>query len=65
MKVFIVLVMMVLVAASAVAYGNLAVSSTVTSAAVEVAGRTSEPAIMLLSGSLLLGLAGVVKRFTL
>lgn len=63
MKVFVVLVMIVLVAASALTYG--AVSSSVTSAAVQVADSASEPAVLLLSGSLLLGLAGAVKRFTL
>lgn len=63
MKVFVVLVMTVLVAASALTYG--AVPSSVTSAAVQVADSASEPAVLLLSGSLLLGLAGAVKRFTL
>jgi hypothetical protein len=64
MKVFVVLVMMVLVAASAVAYANLAVAADVTSVAVQVVDGTSEPAVLLLSGSLLLGLAGAVRRFT-
>jgi hypothetical protein len=36
----------------------------VTAAAVQVADHTSEPAALLVSGSLLLGLAGAVKRFT-
>jgi hypothetical protein len=64
MKVFVVLVMMVLVAASAVADANLAVAADVTSVAVQVVDGTSEPAVLLLSGSLLLGLAGAVRRFT-
>jgi hypothetical protein len=37
----------------------------VTAAAVQVADHTSEPAALLVSGSVLLGLAGAVKRFTL
>lgn len=65
MKVFVVLVLVLLAAASAFVYGNLSVSSSVTSAAVQVAEGTSEPAALLLSGSFLLGLAGAVKRFTL
>jgi hypothetical protein len=65
MKVFVVLVLVVLVAASALAYGNLTTTAGMTSAAVEVAGGASEPAALLLSGSFLLGLACAVKRFTL
>ena len=64
MKVVLVSVLVLLAAASVVAYGNLAVASGMT-AAVHAAGHTSEPAALLLSGSLLLGLAGAVKRFTL
>jgi hypothetical protein len=65
MKVFVVLLVVVLAAASALAYGNLGVASSVSSAAVQVAGGSNEPAALLLSGSFLLGLAGAVKRFTL
>jgi hypothetical protein len=65
MKVFVVLLLVVLAAATAYAYGNLAVTSNVTSAAAQVAEGTSEPAALLLSGGFLLGLAGAVKRFTL
>jgi hypothetical protein len=65
MKVFVVVLLVVLAAATAYAYGSLAVTSSVASAAVQVAEATSEPAVLLLSGSLLLGLAGAVKRFTL
>jgi hypothetical protein len=65
MKAFVVLLLVVLAAASAYAYGSVTVTSTVTSTAAQVAGGTSEPAALLLSGSLLLGLAGAVKRFTL
>ena len=35
-----------------------------TAAAVQMADQTREPATLLLSGSVLLGLAGLVKRFT-
>jgi hypothetical protein len=65
MKVVLVLVLMAFAAATALAYGNHAVSTSVTAVAVQVAGSTSEPAALLLSGSLLLGLAGAVRRFTL
>jgi hypothetical protein len=65
MKVFVVLVLVVLAAASALAFGNLTITTSVTAVAVQVVDRTSEPAALLLSGSVLLGLAGAVKRFTL
>jgi hypothetical protein len=65
MKVVLVLVLVMLAAASALAYGNLAVTTSVTAAAVEVVGSSSEPAVLLLSGSVLLGLAGAVRRFTI
>jgi hypothetical protein len=59
------LVLVVLAAASALAFGNLTITTSVTAVAVQVVDRTSEPAALLLSGSVLLGLAGAVKRFTL
>jgi hypothetical protein len=65
MKVLLVFVFVALAAATALAYGNTVVTSSVTAVAVQVAGSTSEPAALLLSGSVLLGLAGAVKRFTL
>ena len=65
MKVFLVLVLALCAAATALAYGNLAVNSGVGAVAVSMASTTSEPAALLLSGSLLLGLAGAVRRFTL
>jgi hypothetical protein len=65
MKVVLVLVLTVCAAATALAYGNTAVTTSVTAVAVQVAGGSSEPAALLLSGSLLLGLADAVKRFTL
>jgi hypothetical protein len=65
MKVVLVLVLTAFAAATALAYGNTAVTTSVTAVAVQVAGGSSEPAALLLSGSLLLGLAGAVKRFTL
>ena len=64
MKVVLVSVFVLLAAATAVALGSGAVATSVTAAAVQVADRTGEPAALLLSGSVLLGLAGVVKRFT-
>ena len=65
MKVVLVLVLTAFAAATALAYGNTAVTTSVTAVAVQVAGGSSEPAALLLSGTLLLGLAGAVKRFTL
>ena len=65
MKVVLVLVLVMLAAATALAYGNIAVTSSVTAVAAQVVGSSSEPAALLLSGSLLLGLAGAVKRFTI
>ena len=65
MKVVLVSVLFVLLAAAtALALGTGTVATSVTAAAVQVVDRTGEPATLLLSGSLLLGLAGVVKRFT-
>ena len=64
MKVVLVSVFVLLAAATAVALGSGAVATSVTAAAVQVVDRTGEPAALLLSGSVLLGLAGVVKRFT-
>ena len=62
--VLLVSVFVLLAAATALALGSGTVASSVTAAAVQVADRTGEPATLLLSGSFLLGLAGVVKRFT-
>jgi hypothetical protein len=62
MKVFVVLVLVMVAAATALTVANAAVATTVTAAAVQVADHTSEPAALLVSGSVLLGLAGVVKR---
>ena len=64
MKVVLVLVFVMLAAATALAYSNLTVPSSMTAIAVEVARSTSEPAALLLSGSALLGLAGAVKKLT-
>ena len=63
MKVVLVVVFVLLAAATAFALGSGTVATSVTAAAVQVA-ETGEPATLLLSGSVLLGLAGVVKRFT-
>ena len=65
MKVLLVLMLVTAGAATALAFTNAAVATSVTAAAVQVADHTSEPAALLLSGSLLLGLAGAVKRLTL
>jgi hypothetical protein len=64
MKVVLVFVFVALAAATALAYGSGTVTSSVTAMAEQVAGTASEPAALLLSGSVLLGLAGAVKRFT-
>ena len=63
MKVVLVLIFVLLAAATALALGSGTVATSVTAAAVQVVD-TGEPATLLLSGSVLLGLAGVVKRFT-
>lgn len=62
MKAVLVLAVM-LVAAAALAYGA-EMTHGLNAVAVQVAEDTSEPAALLLSGSLLLGLAGAVRRFT-
>ena len=64
MKVVLILVFVLLAAATALALGSGTVATSVTAAAVQVVDRTGEPATLLLSGSALLGLAGLVKRFT-
>lgn len=66
MKVVLGLALVALAAATALAYGTGAVTSSVTAmaGAVLVGGNASEPAALLLSGSCLLGLAGAVKRLT-
>ena len=64
MKVVLVLIFVLLAAATALALGSKTVATSVTATAVQVVDRTGEPAALLLSGSLLLGLAGAVKRFT-
>jgi len=64
MKVFLLSLLVLLSAATALAGGPGNVASSLTVAAGQVADRTSEPAVLLLSGSVLLGLAGAVKRLT-
>ena len=64
MKVVLVLIFVLLAAATALALSSRTVATSVTAAAVHAVDRTGEPATLLLSGSLLLGLAGAVKRFT-
>ena len=64
MKVVLVSVFVLLAAATALALGSGTVATSVTAAAVQVVDHPGEPATLLLSGGVLLGLAGVVKRFT-
>jgi hypothetical protein len=63
MKVVLGFVVLASAAATALAYNHHAVSTSMTAVAVRVTGASSEAATLLLSGSLLLGLASVVKRF--
>ena len=65
MKALLVLAIMVLAAATAFAYGHSDVTNGI-SAVVEQSGGIvlSEPAMLLLSGALLLGLGGAVRRYT-
>ena len=65
MKVLLVLILVMAGAATALAFTNAPVATSMTAAAVQVADHTSEPAALLFSGSVLLGLAGAVKRSTL
>jgi hypothetical protein len=64
MKVVVVSAFVLLTAATVVALGSGTVATSVTAAALQVADRTSEPAALLLSGSVLIALAGAVRRFT-
>jgi len=64
MKVFLVLLLVILAAASALAYGGVDVVAGM--AAVASHGSSAdEPVALLLSGSLLIGLAGALRRFAL
>jgi hypothetical protein len=64
MKVVLVSAFVFLAAATSLALGSGTVATSVTAAAVQMVDRTGEPVALLLSGSVLLGLAGAVKRFT-
>ena len=64
MKVYVVCVLVVFAAASALAYGGLGVTSNMPVVAIQIAQHTNESATLLGAGTLLLGLAGAVKRFT-
>lgn len=55
------LVLMVLAVGTGLAYGNDGITHTVAALG---AGPMSEPAALLLSGGLLIGLAGAVRRLT-
>ena len=63
MKVAFVSVLVLAAAASAMAYNGTTVTTRI-AAAVQGAERSREPAALLLSGGLLLGLAGALKRLT-
>jgi hypothetical protein len=65
MKVMLVLAFIALAAATALGYGSVESTGSLTAAAAQLAGSASEPAALLLSGSCLLGLAGAVKRLTM
>jgi hypothetical protein len=63
MKVLVVCVLVLLAAATALAYGHSSVTAGV-SAVASHAARPTEPGVLLLSGSALLAAAGLVKRLT-
>jgi hypothetical protein len=50
--------------ATALAYGESAMGSSVPAVVLQAAAASTEPQIMLLSGGALLGLAGALKRLT-
>jgi hypothetical protein len=62
MKALVVLSLVILGAATAVAYSPAGV---MTAVAAHTTSSTSEPAALLLSGGVLIGLAGALRRFTL
>jgi len=65
MKVLLVLVIVLLAAATAFAYGRPEVAAGVSAVVAQTADvAVSEPAAMLLSGTLLLALGSVVRRFS-
>ena len=65
MKVLLVLVIVLLAAATAFAYGHADVAAGVSAVVAQTADvAVSEPATMLLSGTLLLGLASAVRRLS-
>ncbi len=59
-----VVVLLSVAAGTALAYSDVAIAETVTAAAIQVRGSSSEPAALLLSGGLLIWLAGAVRRLT-
>lgn len=63
MKALLILALMVLAAATALAYGRAELAAGV--ALVTDGWKAGEPAALLLSGSALLGLGGALKRFTI
>ena len=62
MKVVLMLPLVLLAAATAFAYGQGAVALSVTAAAASI--PTAEPAVLLMSGTALLGIASAVRRLT-
>jgi hypothetical protein len=63
MKALLILAFVLLVAATAFAYGHVGVGAGV-SAVASVAPQPSEPAALLLSGGALLAVASAVRRYT-
>jgi hypothetical protein len=67
MKVSVVILFALLIAATAataLAFGHSTMTASVSAVASQAAAGSGEPAVMLLSGSALLGLAGALRRFT-
>ena len=62
MKALVVLVLVILAAASLVAYGRADVAAGM-AAVVSLTSHPDEPIALLLSGSALIGLAGALRRF--
>lgn len=63
MKVLLILAFVLVVAATALAYGHAGVAASVT-AVTSSAPHPSEPARLLLSGGVLLAVAGALRRYT-
>jgi hypothetical protein len=64
MKAMVVLILLLLAAASVVAYGHTEMAAGM-AAMVAHSSQTDEPMALLLSGTALIGLAGALRRFSL